>query len=743
MKKYGLFFLIALLLGAFIFIGKRFFWDDNVYYLAVVWGMNQPGGQAMKQAVQLYLDQINQQGGIGGKTVKLIEFDDENNPDLAKQKALQIANDNSIIGVIGHGVSGTALAAAPIYKKHGIPAITGTATADQLTQENDWYFRTTFTNREQGALLANYIKILGYDTASMIFDENTYGQSLANAFIQTAKMIDLEIKHQWGFKRKDKPRFEDIFQQIQAAQRNDADEVGVLFLAIHSNEAVQIITKLRQQSSIPIIGADALSNRNFSKRLEDYPQERTQPGYFTDGIYLTMPFLSEFANGRALDFRQAFVTQYQREPSKNAALSYDTAKVMLHALKTMPQHGISIQEKRRHLKDSLWQISQPETAVEGITGTIYFDKHGNAVKSILIGIYQKGKPILAQVQYRILTNQRNLKQDVLSQVFDYKIIKVNEYIMAQTKIVYVGIDFNEISELDTKTSTYTADFYLWFRFKTDDFKDHQIDFLNIVDPKEGRLENPMIDEVSQIENEEFTTRAYRLKAQFKGNFDFRNYPLDHQILPIQLRHQQNTRDTLIYVVDKEGMRTADMLAKFKEKGVFSVDGWQIDNISFFEEAQDNDSTFGLPDYFHVQQRIEYSLFNVAIEIKRDILSFILKNLFPTFILILLGYGIFFTTETSIQIALGVNIILPTSVLHVRLASELPNIAYFTLVEFFFYMSYLLAIMCISAALFMHVHQSNEKKIRSLLIMGRIGYPIFVLLCFTLVAFQFLQIYHRF
>src|SRR4030095_2664990 len=59
----------------------------------------------------------------------------------------------------------------------------GSATADELTADNPWYFRTIFTNSFQGNLLATYVRdILGHDTASVVTTTRPYEQSLSTAF---------------------------------------------------------------------------------------------------------------------------------------------------------------------------------------------------------------------------------------------------------------------------------------------------------------------------------------------------------------------------------------------------------------------------------------------------------------------------------------------------------------------------------------------------------------------------------
>ncbi|RKZ91740.1 MAG: hypothetical protein DRR19_06345 [Candidatus Parabeggiatoa sp. nov. 1] len=67
--------------------------------------------------IQLYLDKINQQGGIHGRPVELLIFDEQNQPALAREVALKIIKPNQALAVIGHYMSSTSIAAAPNFYK--------------------------------------------------------------------------------------------------------------------------------------------------------------------------------------------------------------------------------------------------------------------------------------------------------------------------------------------------------------------------------------------------------------------------------------------------------------------------------------------------------------------------------------------------------------------------------------------------------------------------------------------------
>jgi len=129
-------------------------------------------------------------------------------------------------------------------------------------------------------------------------------------------------------------------------------------------------------------------------------------------------------------------------------------------------------------------------------------------------------------------------------------------------------------------------------------------------------------------------------------------------------------------------------------------------------------------------------------IQRLVLSFVLKNLLPIIFLIVLGYSTFFipipTTGFPVRMALGTNMIVTTSLFHLRLASNIPDIDYIVLIEYVFYCVYLLAIFTLSLSIgsyFLNTMRPHdfEKKIEQLNLIGKIVYPSSLVVLITYVV----------
>ncbi len=746
--------LFALVVLAVSWWGVRARKRADVLYVAVVGPMSgdeASGGQDMVDGIRLYLDQINQDGGVGGKTVKLLVYDDQSDSDMARAKAQEIAEKNQVLAVIGHFYSSTSAQAGEVYKAFGIPAITGCATAELVTDENDWYFRVIFTNRSQAAFLASYARrILGHRSAGIIYDQDSYGVSLADAFEETFRGLGGEVVY-----KHDLVSYGDDLESTVAGIADDlaalrADPPGIVFLATQERGAVETIVALRRKGlSWPLMGADAIGDYRFAGRFDEYPEEQARPGYFTDGVYVTSPLIFDVAGSEAQRFRNAFIARYGHEPTWNAATQYDAAIVLMQAIEAVEAQAgdLDLAARRELIRDYLAGLDSIEKAVDGVTGPLYFDEYGDVVGAAPIGMFSHQQLISAWVQLEPIVDIDHVA-DLDAELEAGRIIPDRTGGMYRTMVVYTGVDVNEISSLNTKDSSYIIDFYLWFRYRGQ-FEDDRIEFINAVNPV--KLGEPIDEAVS---DDGVTYRVYRVKAKFRGDFTFPEYPFDQQELAVRFRHLDLTRENLIYVQDVVGMRQTTneaLLAKFERAQVLkSIEGWSIQQASFFQDIVHNESTLGNPQFFDTDSKIEFSAFNTVIRIKRDGVRFSVKNLLPLFIITAVSYLVFFVPPRMLAVTNGLlrSALLAVAFFHLRLANDLPGIGYTVALDYTFYGFYILIVFALVYTLAIHRADASghAEKAARLARIGQIIYPIIVLLGGLVFALRYeiitLPMYHQ-
>lgn len=90
-------------------------------------------GYEVIYATRLAVREANAQGGVGGYSIELIALDDSGQAAQAQEQARKLAVDPHVVGVIGHWLDETSLAAAPEYAAAGLPFF-ATTSATPLDQ---------------------------------------------------------------------------------------------------------------------------------------------------------------------------------------------------------------------------------------------------------------------------------------------------------------------------------------------------------------------------------------------------------------------------------------------------------------------------------------------------------------------------------------------------------------------------------------------------------------------------------
>lgn len=678
------------------------------------------------RGIQLYIDKINKAGGIEGKKIKLRIFDDGDRPDTAVKVASEIGEDKDIVLVIGHFLSSTSLAAGKIYKRYGIPVITASATATAVTADNGWYFRVIPHNAFQGRFLAYYCRTLDSRSVSLVFQKDPYGLSIAEPFEQTAQDIGLEIKNKSAFDPESKNAGEEL-EKI-ASDLNRTDEPGVIFLALYPNYAAKLIIALKQSGNLySIIGTDTLISESFIEEFKKNNLEQMTPGYYSDDIYATSPFMIDTANEKAYIFRKEFMKKYGEEPPWVAASHYDAAAAVVEALKKSDIQGReNLQRNRRKVRSSLAAMSNARNGLKGVGGYIYFDKNGDSGRPLSVGFYKRHLFIPAFSMYQTKPEAEQTG-NILKEILEGKTILIGNLMLNKADVVYTRIVVKEIRNLNLKKGTFTADFYLWFRYKGD-LSIEDIEFVNAVLPIQ--LGSPISDTVT----EGVRVRLYRVRADFKIDTDFRMYPFDYQILSLQFCHERRTREELIYVSDVWGEPETVRREHRGRIKLESDDKWKVSRVYSYQDV----ITYipNIPDISNSRQTDNYSRFNTAIRIERQNFREV-KALLPIALILAGLYAVCFIPCKLYNIrALSLTAILTASVFfHRELAAGLKSEC-ITAFSYMFFTGYMLTALSLvlTGILFTFERQGKTEKQKQVLRAEKILYPCLLLISGLIMTF---------
>ncbi|MBE3090890.1 MAG: ABC transporter substrate-binding protein, partial [Candidatus Atribacteria bacterium] len=152
-------------------------------------------GASTRNGCVLAFKAVNAEGGIDiGGTKYLINYifeDDQGSPEAAANAFRKLIDQDEVVAIIGSVMSKCTLAGAPIAQDAGVPVISPTSTAVQVTLTGDYIFRACFLDPFQGAVVSSFsYNDLKAKTAAVIFDNaNDYTKGLAEAFRESFEKL--------------------------------------------------------------------------------------------------------------------------------------------------------------------------------------------------------------------------------------------------------------------------------------------------------------------------------------------------------------------------------------------------------------------------------------------------------------------------------------------------------------------------------------------------------------------------
>lgn len=604
--------------------------------IAVALGVDEPIDIGVQQAingVEYYVQEVNQNGGINGKKLQMKVFNDSNDPLKAPEIAREIAETTNALVVLGHNFSGTSMVAGPIYERLGVPVISGVATNDRITKNNDWYFRTILKGSSQVDFLAFYLKqVLGYANVSLIYDSGEeYSNFMRQAFEQGTQKNQVIIKNKWDITaitvEERERKIQNLAQELKTARPEDVGAIVVLTL---EDPAFRVIAAIKRQGlSYQIFGANSFSSSTFVQRFQKYPEERLQPGYFTNGVFSISPLNFDILGEKAQQFKRNYIQNYNQEPSWVAAAFYHAAKVAGEAFKRADVTGdvVVLAQERQKVRDEIAAMDSLETATTGINGPIYFDSNGDIVSTVTLSVTVNGKLVPSVEQLTSMTIEKSSNRftadKLADDLSDGRILKFGEQFLNRTHVVYVGIRPRQVSNLDLEQKTCQLDFDLWFRYssaRSSKFRKtiENIHFLNAV--SEIDLGEPVTTMVTGA----IAYDLYQVSGTFNLDFLDHDRNFGEHILGISFLNDRVAKSHLIYVIDSLGLNRIagqSFLEILQQDQVLSPKtGWKIKQATFFQNSTKQE-TLGNPRMLVSQgEDAQFSRFNFAITIARNQIS---------------------------------------------------------------------------------------------------------------------------
>jgi len=350
----------------------------KIGFFAPLTGFAAADGMSALRGAQIAVDFINEAGGINGKKIELIYYDDACKADEAAAIARKlIERDKVVIGISG-SYSTPTRAAAAIFQEAGVPMISAYAIHPSIILTGELIFRVGLGAPVEGiagAVLA--VEKLGAQRIAILTMDNDFGVALSDWFKRKIEEINskrveagMAAKQVEIVYEKRYPLGETEFRELLTAIK--AKEPELIWATAYFHEAANIVSQARELGiEVPIIGQEGYDSPKFIEL----------GGPATEGTII----VTDLNRDSDREIVRRFLEEYEKRTGIPAdmvgASAFDAVQVAAYAIKVGGTEAEAIAEAINGIKDF----------EEAVTGPFYYFKNREAVRPVEIQIVKGGE----------------------------------------------------------------------------------------------------------------------------------------------------------------------------------------------------------------------------------------------------------------------------------------------------------------------------------------------------------------
>ncbi|GAA4296099.1 ABC transporter substrate-binding protein [Anaerocolumna aminovalerica] len=331
-------------------------------------GDNAEYGQGFLNAANMMAEEWNAKGGVLGKQIDIVPYDDKNSSEEAATIAQKIVSSKDIIGVIGHFASGVCMTAAPVYNENNIIEISPSASHKDYSGIGDYIFRNnTVISTEAKASLDIAVNDFGKKNIGIISIKTDWGTGTAQVIKDLATELEGDgvkiVAHEEVVEGSD-----DYSPAI--TKLNEAGADVVICAGMYNLVAPVAKQYKRVNPDIKIVG---FSNA-YSQQLIELGGEDVE------GVGFPVIFFSGSEDPTIQAYVEKYKGKFGNEPSALTSQAYDSVGMLLTAIQ---EAGTTDSAK---VREALTGVQYP-----GVAGDTKFDENGDVQKEFVKVTIENGK----------------------------------------------------------------------------------------------------------------------------------------------------------------------------------------------------------------------------------------------------------------------------------------------------------------------------------------------------------------
>ena len=286
-------------------------------------GAEQAFGDQHERGYTLALEDINAKGGVLGKPLEMVKYDDQSKADVAVQGVSKLVDQDKVPVVIGAYASQSTGAMVPAVIKRQVPLVIPTATADNvMASKSPWVFRVCGGANDYARATMDFLKTVGVPKSLAVIYENTnFGQANAESMRGQAKSAGVPIIADEAYAQ-GAPSYTAMLQKVK--EKNPE----AIYFASYLLDATQLMKQSRQVNLNPRIYTSA--GTGFAIPAFISPEKGA--GKDAEFTFSTQQWMRESKWPGSQSFAERVKKRWGSDPSYHAVQAYVSLLIVADAV---------------------------------------------------------------------------------------------------------------------------------------------------------------------------------------------------------------------------------------------------------------------------------------------------------------------------------------------------------------------------------------------------------------------------
>ncbi len=323
--------IFSFLLIAYLALSEKAFSADEVYKVGAIFSTTGTGsslGIPEENTVKMLESEINASGGIKGKKLQVIVYDDASDETTARNRASKLINEDKVCAIIGPTLSGTSLAIIDTVQNAKIPLVSCAASVKIVEPVNEryWVFKTPQSDVLVGRKIAEYLKAKKIDKVAIITAKTPFGASGKEQLEKILPESGITIVAKEEFNEKDP----DVL--VQLTKIKSANPEAIVCWSISPGGA--IVTRNMKNDlkmDIPLIMSHGVANKEYINLSGD----AANGVVFPSGKLLVADVLPKDDPQKLTltKYLNSYKAKFGSEPSTFGGHAWDSLMLVVNAMK--------------------------------------------------------------------------------------------------------------------------------------------------------------------------------------------------------------------------------------------------------------------------------------------------------------------------------------------------------------------------------------------------------------------------